>query len=85
MELGTDRLGNFKFNTRRVFVALTLIPCVLSAANIYVEWHWFGKYDNHVLIGCFVVLFLVMRYLGPTVRDAKHFRDAKRGSHRPEL
>jgi hypothetical protein len=85
MELGTNRLGNFSFNARRAFLAIALVPFLLSLANLFLEWHWFGQYDKQIVVGCSVVGFLVLRYLGPTVSDAKKYRDAKRASNRTEL
>lgn len=80
MKLGDDRLGNMSFNARRTIVALSLLPFSLVVANLYFEWHWFGKFDKRAVLVCAVVLFLVLRYLGPTVRDAQDYRAAKRMS-----
>jgi hypothetical protein len=78
MKLGDDRLGNMSFNARRTMVALALLPFLLTVANLYFEWHWFGQFDKRVVFVCAVVLFLVLRYLGPTVREAQDYRAAKR-------
>jgi hypothetical protein len=78
MKLGDDRLGNLSFNTRRVLVVLGLLPFLVATASWYFNLHWFGRFDKDVALGCAVALFLVLRYLGPTVRDAQAYRDAKR-------
>jgi len=80
MKLGDDRLGDLSFNARRLIVALALLPFLLAVANLYFNWHWFGRVDKYVMLVCAVALFLVLRYLGPTVRDAQNYRMTKRNS-----
>jgi hypothetical protein len=80
VKLGDDRLGSMSFNARRAIVALTLLPFLLAVVNLYFDWHWFGSFDKGIVLVCAVALFLVLRYLGPTVRDAQEHRIAKRMS-----
>ena len=80
MELGENRLGNFSFHARRVIVGIALLPCLLSVINLYLKWGLFGHLDTAAVAVCFIALFLVMRYLGPTVREVKKHREAIRGS-----
>lgn len=77
MQLGEDRLGKFSFGVRRAFVACALLPCVVTVANYYFEWGLFGRLDRWVIAGSFVSLFLVMRYLGPTVREIRDYRSVR--------
>ena len=74
MELGESRLGKFSLGMRRVFVGCALVPCILTVANYYFEWGLFGRFGRWVLAASFVSLFLVMRYLGPTVQEIRDYR-----------
>lgn len=78
MELGYNRLGNFSFRARRIMVGVALVPCLLSGMNVYLGWHLLGGFDNAVLGGCLILLFLVMRYLGPTMQEIREYREAAR-------
>lgn len=78
MKLGEDRLGKFSFGARRAFVAVALLPCVLAVVNYYFELGLFGRFDRWATAGAFVSLFLVMRYLGPTVREIRDYRSTRR-------
>lgn len=80
MKLGDDRLGNMSSNVRRIIAALSLPPFLLVVANLYSNWHWFGRFDKGVVLVCSVAFFLVLRYLAPTVREAQAYRSAKRMS-----
>ena len=78
MQLGKNRLGAFSFQVRRVFVGCALVPCILSVLNYYFKWQLFGKSTRWSIAASFVLLFLVMRYLGPTVEEVRKYRDAQR-------
>jgi hypothetical protein len=80
MQLGEDRLGNFSFQTRRVFVGCALVPCAFSVANYYFEWWLTGTLERGLVAGSFVLLFLVMRYLGPTVQQVRDYRNGHRAN-----
>lgn len=82
MRIGENRLGKFSFRTRRVFVGCALVPCVLTAANYYFGWGIFGKSDRWSVAASFILLFLVMRYLGPTVEEVGKYRNARRNMER---
>jgi hypothetical protein len=74
MELGGNRLGNFSFGIRRVFVGCALLLCILAVVNYYLEWGLFGRFSRWAIAASFVSLFLVMRYLGPTVQEVRDYR-----------
>jgi hypothetical protein len=74
MQLGGNRIGKFSFTMRRVFVGCALVPCVLAVANYYFEWGLFGSFDRGLIAASFVLLFLVMRYLGPTMQEIRDHR-----------
>lgn len=74
MELGGTRLGKFSLTARRVFVGCALIPCVVTVVNHYLRWGLFGRGDKWAIAASFVLLFLVMRYLGPTVQQLRDYR-----------
>ena len=72
-----ERIGRFSFNTRRLFVGIALIPCVISLANEYFKFGIFGEFGKHFVGMSFLVLALVMRYLGPTMEDMEKNRGRK--------
>lgn len=82
MQLGKDRLGKFSFQMRRVFVGCALVPCVATVADYYLEWGLFGRFGREVMAASFIPLFLVMRYLGPTVQEVRDYRDTKRAARK---
>jgi hypothetical protein len=82
MELGGSRLGKFSLTTRRVFVGFALAPCVVTVANHYLGWGIFGGHDRLPIAASFIVLFFVMRYLGPTVQQLREYRESGRSGGR---
>ena len=84
MELRGNRLGNFSLATRRAFVGCALVPCAVTVANHYFGWALFGKGERWSIAASFALLFLVMRYLGPTVRQLRDYRERdRRGGQSP--
>jgi hypothetical protein len=83
MELAGKRLGKFSLQTRRAFVGCALAPCIVTVANYYLGWGLFGRSERWLIAVSFVVLFLVMRYLGPTVQELREYRDKKRSAASP--
>lgn len=82
MELGGNRWGKFSLTTRRVFVGSALVPCVVTVANHYFGWRLFGGDDRWSISASFILLFLVMRYLGPTVKQLREYRESGRSGGR---
>lgn len=78
MELAGTRLGKFSLTTRRAFVGCALVPCAVTVANHYLGWGLFGSDDRWPIAASFVLLFLVMRYLGPTVHQLREYRQSGR-------
>lgn len=74
MDLGENRLGSFSLTTRRIFVGCALILCLLAVASRYFEWGLFGRLERAAVGTSFVALFLVMRYLGPTMHQMRDYR-----------
>jgi hypothetical protein len=74
MQLGKNRLGHISFRVRRLIVGIALLPCILSVANIHFKWALFGGLDKVAVAVCFIALFLVMRYIGPTVQEVEDYR-----------
>ena len=74
MKLGENRLGKFSFQARRLFVGCALFPCILAVANYYFGWGLFGRAERWFIAAAFVLLFLVIRYLGPTVQQIRDYR-----------
>jgi hypothetical protein len=86
-DLGSDRLGNFSFRTRRWIAGCAALPFLLALASHYFEWGLFGAADSWVIAVSAVVLFLTIRYLGPTGEqyDAhRRRRREKRASRGPQ-
>ena len=62
MEIEGKRLGNFSLTARRGFAGLALL----------------GSQDRWSIAASGVLMFLVMRYLGPTVRQIREYREGKK-------
>jgi len=82
VQLGEDRLGRFSFQMRRVFVGCALLPCVMTVAGYYLRWGLFGGFGRWAIAASFVLLFLVMRHLGPTVQEVQDYRNNRRAKNR---
>ncbi len=82
MDIGGKRLGKFSLTARRALVGCALLPCAVTVANHYFGWGLFGRDDNWSIAASFVLLLLVMRYLGPTVQQLREYRESGR-SPRP--
>ena len=78
MEIEGKRLGNFSLTARRGFAGLALVPAAVSVANHYFEWGLLGSQDRWSIAASGVLMFLVMRYLGPTVRQIREYREGKK-------
>ena len=78
MDIEGNRLGNFSLTARRGFVGLALVPCAVSVANYYFGWGLLGSQERWSIAASFVLMFLVMRYLGPTVHQIREYRDGKK-------
>lgn len=78
MDLAGKRLGKFSLRTRRILVGCALAPCVLTVANYYLGWGLLGKWSRSSIAVSFVALFLVMRFLGPTVQQLREYRERGR-------
>jgi hypothetical protein len=78
-ELGRDRLGNFSFRTRRWIAGCAAFPFLLALASHFFQWGLFGAADNWAMALSAVVLFLAIRYLGPTGQQYEDYRRSRRG------
>jgi hypothetical protein len=54
---------------------MSLMPWLLSIANFALEWGLLGPYRKIAVAITSAVLFLTMRYLGPTVEDVRAYRN----------
>jgi hypothetical protein len=78
VELGGNRLGKFSFNMRRGFVGCALVPCIVTVADYSLGWGLFGRFGRLAIAASFVLLFLVVCYLGPTVQGIRDYRAKSR-------
>lgn len=67
-----------------MFVGLALIPFVVFVLNHYLEWHLVGSLDEQAMTVSVAVLFLVMRYLGPTVEEIRRYREGRDAFRDPD-
>lgn len=74
VELGGKRFGKFSLRARRAFVGCALAVCATAVANYYFRWGLFGNDERWSVAMSFVLLFLVMRYLGPTMQQIREYR-----------
>jgi len=80
MDLPGNRLGNFSMNARRAMVGFASIPFFFAIANYQFEWGFLEGHQKDAIAASAVALFLVIRYLGPTIQDIRNMRNAKKRS-----
>jgi hypothetical protein len=72
---------NLTFNQKRPCLGIALGVSAICLANLELGWSLFGPLDpKKVFIGSVVVLALVQHFVGPTFREVRAYRDAKRGA-----
>jgi hypothetical protein len=76
-------MAKLSYNRKRLIVAITLVPYVLSVINLTFGLQIFGRNAKQVMAASTVVLFLVWRYFGPTLDEVREHRDAKRSAKAP--
>jgi hypothetical protein len=72
------RLGNFSHNARRAFVGCTLVPYGLIVGNYFFKWGIFGRYGGLAFAISTVLALLILRYVGPTVKEVRDHRNERR-------
>jgi hypothetical protein len=71
-------LPKLSFNGKRVVAGLGLLLCLLCLANFYLNFGFFGRFGKDAIIVSFILLALVLRYLGPTLHEIQEYQDHKR-------
>lgn len=79
-DLPGKRLGNFSITARRAMVGLASMPFFFAIANYQFDWEFLEGHQKDAIAVAAVALFLVIRYLGPTVQDIRNMRNAKKRS-----
>jgi len=74
-------LTNLTFNQKRFCVGIALGVTAMFLANLEFGWSLFGGLNpKKKFVGSVVVLALVQHFVGPTLREIREYRDAKRGA-----
>ncbi len=76
-ELAGQRFGNFSTNARRAIVGVASVPFLVSVANYWFTWRLFGIPEKWPFAVSATLLFLTMRFLGPTIHELREQRDNK--------
>jgi hypothetical protein len=72
---------NLTFNQKRLCLGIALGVAAICLANLELGWALFGSLNpKRVFIGSVVVLALVQHCVGPTLREVRDYRDAKRSA-----
>ena len=66
------------FNMRRFIVAVSFVISMMFLANYAFEFQIFAGYDKELMLVSFVVAFLILRYIAPTIQELEEYRDRKR-------
>ena len=67
-------MSPLSFNTKRVMVALALLAALTCLGNYYFEWAVFGSFAKMAVGASFVVLWAVLHFVGPTLREIENYR-----------
>lgn len=72
------------FNGKRVGAGILLSMALFCVANYYFEWRIFGQLNKQVMVGIFVVMFIYLYRVGPTLQEVQEHRDKmNRENHAP--
>lgn len=74
------RVKGLSLTERRAWVAVALMPMLLSVANYQFQWIGDEPWPSRFVAICFVLLFGVMLFIGPTVDEITAYRDSKKDS-----
>lgn len=70
------------FKGKRIGAGILLSIGLFCAANYYLEWHVFGRFDKAVMIGTFLVMFIYLVRVGPTLDEMLDHREARNRKER---
>jgi len=78
----TDRyeqseMTEIPYHGKRIGAGILLLIGLFSLANYYFEWGIFGRFEKAAMIGIFLVSFIYLVRVGPTVEDMLDHRDTK--------
>ncbi len=71
-------MKGLSFNGKRIGSGILLLIALLSVTNYYLQWQLFGQFNKEVMIGIFVVMYIYMVRVGPTLEEIRDYRDKKR-------
>jgi len=71
-------MGKLSINGKRIVVGIASLPPLFCLINYFGGLHIFGRFDEKVLIGAFVLAAVIAHFFGPTVQEIRDYRDAKR-------
>jgi hypothetical protein len=66
------------FNQKRVAVGIFIIAALICLANRLFSLSLFGDYGKQASIISFLMLGVVMRYFGPTMKELEEHQEAGR-------
>lgn len=65
------------FNTRRLICGVVGLVALMCLANFLLKLGIFGRYDLDALILSFVLLYLELVFLGPSLEEIQDYRARK--------
>jgi hypothetical protein len=65
------------FQQKRIGAGILLVMSLLSVGNLYFEWGFLGPFGKEVMVGIFVVLFIYLVRVGPTLQEVQDYREKK--------
>ncbi|HJP39448.1 MAG TPA: hypothetical protein QF499_10035 [Gammaproteobacteria bacterium] len=71
-------MKGLSFNGKRFGIGILLLIALFSVTNYYLQWQLFGQFNKVVMIGIFVVMYIYLRFVGPTLEEVRDYRDQKR-------
>jgi hypothetical protein len=74
-------LPKLSFNQKRLCLGIVSGLAAICLANLEFGWLHFGPLDpKKMFIGSVVLVALVQHFVGPTLREVREYRDARRGT-----
>lgn len=73
-------MNNLSFNAKRALTGVLAIPCFVVIANHFFALGVFEKYSREAMVVSWAVLWVIVRFIGPSVRETQEYKAIKRAA-----
>ena len=72
-------MRKLSYSAKKTIAIVLGILAALCLANYYADLGWFGRYAGEVTAIVFVLVFIDMAYIGPSISEVEKHRALKEG------